>query len=126
MPLKFIVMQLGYIFLVIFHIWGPSATVTVTGVDYKGDKIVAGNFRAYIALPTYYTTPPSSIDYLTCDNQYTLVQIKDAGSVLDTIQNNVMFNNPSRIGPWDKVSSPPDVVKLAVIVNATINDGNPT
>ncbi|TRM80222.1 glycosylated S-layer protein, SlaA, partial [Sulfolobus sp. D5] len=123
MPLKFIVMQLGYIFLVIFHIWGPSATVTVTGVDYKGDKIVAGNFRAYIALPTYYTTPPSSIDYLTCDNQYTLVQIKDAGSVLDTIQNNVMFNNPSTIGPWDKVSSPPLASYYAAGLHVAIYNG---
>ncbi len=122
-PLKFITEELGYVFLVIFHIWGPSATVIVTGVDYHGDKITTNNFRAYIALPTYYTTPPSSIDYLTCDNQYTLVQVKDPGSVLDTIQNNVMFNNASIIGPWDKVSHPPLASYYAAGLHIAVYNG---
>jgi len=105
MPLKFTVSSLGYVFLVIFHIWGPSTTVTVTGVDRIGDTISAGTFRSYIALPTYNVMPPTSINYLTCDNHYTQVQVLDPGSVLYTIQNNVMQNNATVSGQWDLMGS---------------------
>jgi len=105
MPLKFTVSSLGYVFLVIFHIWGPSTTVTVTGVDRIGDTISAGTFRSYIALPTYNVMPPTSINYLTCDNYYTQVQVLDPGSVLYTIQNNVMQNNATVSGKWDLMGS---------------------
>ncbi|ACP46088.1 conserved hypothetical protein [Sulfolobus islandicus Y.G.57.14] len=105
MPLKFTVSSLGYVFLVIFHIWGPSTTVTVTGVDRIGDTISAGTFRSYIALPTYNVMPPTSINYLTCDNHYTQVQVLDPGSVLYTIQNNVMQNNATVSGKWDLMGS---------------------
>ncbi|BDB97281.1 glycosylated S-layer protein, SlaA [Saccharolobus caldissimus] len=123
MPLQFIVEHLGYVFLVVFHIWGPSTTVTVTGKDSLGNTIAAGTFRSYIALPTYNVMPPTSINYLTCDNHYTQVQISDPGSVLYTIQNNVQENNASVIGPWDLMSTPGVPSYLAAGLHVAIYNG---
>ena len=107
MPLEFTVEKLGYIYLVMFKIWGPSTTVTVNGVDHYGAKISAGTFRSYIALPTYYSTPKVPLSNITCDNRYTLVQVKDVGAVLDTVQNTFDdFNNPSVNGQWDLMTYP--------------------
>lgn len=105
MPLKFIVERLGYIYLVTFHIWGPSATVTVTGVDYHGTQIALGSFRAYVALPSFYTLPKTPLVGLTCDNMYTLAQVSDAGSVLETSTANSNANNATVIGPYDLMSN---------------------
>ncbi|MEM4086027.1 MAG: glycosylated S-layer protein, SlaA [Saccharolobus sp.] len=106
MPLEFTVEKLGYIYLVIFKIWGPSTTVTVSGVDHYGAEISAGTFRSYIALPTYYSTPKVPLSNITCDNRYTLVQVKDVGAVLYTVQNNVNANNASINGEWDLMTYP--------------------
>ncbi|ACP35840.1 conserved hypothetical protein [Sulfolobus islandicus L.S.2.15] len=105
MPLKFIVERLGYIYLVTFHIWGPSTTVTVTGVDYHGTSILLGSFRAYIALPSFFTVPKTPLVGLTCDNMYTLAQISDAGSVLQTSTANSNANNATVMGPYDLMSN---------------------
>ncbi|WP_016732769.1 hypothetical protein [Saccharolobus islandicus] len=105
MPLAFEVSSLGYIYMVIFHIWGPSTTVTVTGSDQDGNSISVGSFRAYIALPSLYTLPKTPIVGLTCDNMYTLAQVSDAGSVLETSAANSNANNATVMGPYDLMSN---------------------
>ncbi|QXJ36457.1 glycosylated S-layer protein, SlaA [Saccharolobus shibatae] len=105
MPMKFEVDSLGYIYLVTFHIWGPSTTVTVSGQDPKGVSVSLGSFRAYIALPSFYTLPKTPIAGLTCDNMYTLAQLSDVGSVLETSTANSNANNQTVIGPYDLMSN---------------------
>ncbi|ADB87627.1 hypothetical protein [Saccharolobus islandicus] len=105
MPLEFIVESFGYIYLVTFHIWGPSTTVTVTGVDYYHIPILLGSFRAYIALPSFFTVPKTPLVGLTCDNMYTLAQISDAGSVLQTSTANSNTSIPTVMGPYDLMSN---------------------
>ncbi|WP_338600304.1 glycosylated S-layer protein, SlaA [Sulfolobus tengchongensis] len=105
-PLLFVVNKLGYIYMVITHVWGPSTTVSVTGKDEQGFPVSLGTFRAYIALPSYYSLPTTPISGLTCDNMYTLAQVSDTGAVLETSTANSQWNNATYTGPWDLISIP--------------------